>query len=413
MAIWRKLVIQRRDGQTQALVLENGKVVEYWPETSVEGQAGTIYKGRVTGWVPQNGACFIDLGLNKPAYMDWEGQNEGGAERGKDRGAWGQRPKRGEWLIVQIIREGDHLKGAKVTTNIKLVGRWLVYMPRGKGIKVSRRIEDPDTRQRLQDWATLWLADDEGLLFRTQAAQATPEQMLNELDHLRQKWQKVLDKANSHPGPILLDPNADFLGRLYNQFFNGDLKECVVDDPELYSFCQKMKESDPTLSFSLTLYEGKKKLFDHLGLTQEIDRLYEQKVMLSSGGYLVIEETDALTVIDVNTGGSLGRSELPDAAHVTNLEAAKEIARQIRLRNIGGIILIDFIPGQTAEEKRELLATLEQALKADRKETHVIGFTSLGLVEMTRKKTSASLWRKTTEPCPTCRARGRIRKNMA
>lgn len=396
MDVWRKLVVQKGEG---ILVLENGQVVEYWPEVSAPGQVGSIYKGRVTGVLPHSGACLIDVGLTKPAFMDRE----------KGRGAAWQQPRRGEWVIVQVEREESHDKGAKVSANIKLAGRWLVYMPGGKGIKFSRRIVDPHARQRLREWAARWLAEGEGVLFRTHAAQAPLEGMLEELFLLRSKWQKVLAKAKGEAGPLLLAGSDDLADRACRHFFNAQLKECVVDDRELYSLWQKVKEGDPTLSFSLTLYEGKEKLFDHLGLTSEIDRLFEKKVKLSSGGYLVIEETEALTVIDVNAGSSLGRSELSDAVYVTNLEAAREIARQIRLRNIGGIIIIDFVRFKGEEQKGEVLATLEESLKGDRTETHLLGFTPLGLVEMTRKKTAPSLWQTITQPCPLCSGRGRIR----
>jgi ribonuclease G len=410
MNVTRKLVVQKKGDKTEVLVIENGKAVEYLTDHANGAQAGYIYKGRINHVLSKFGASFIDIGLEKLAYMEDKALHAISQDGDQKGSGFGHALKPGDSLIVQVEREADDLKGAKVTTNIQLAGRFLVYLPYGGEHKISHRIEDERERMRLERLAHAWLKGQEGIIFRTLAAKGSDRDLWTELEQLREKWQKIFTKAHQVKPPCLLDRDGTLLERVSRDFFGPELKECVVNDPETYHTMEKMKHHSPELSFNLTLVDrSNQSLFARLGLSGEIEQLYDRKVKLKSGGYLVIDETEALTVIDVNSGSFTAREGQEQAAFITNLEAAREAARQIRLRDIGGIILIDFIDLHLEPMKENVLATLAKALKADRRETHLLGFTALGLVELTRKKRSASLWHSTTTPCPLCHGQGRIR----
>lgn len=413
MKLERKLVAQKEQGVTHVIVIENEQVVEYLTDQGAEAAyPGALYKGRVSKIFSKWKAALVDIGQNKPAYLDlndWPALDK--AKPASRKGRSSPFPQPGESIIVQVDRQATALKGAKVSGNIQLAGRFLVYLPYGRKIKLSRRIAEQDG-QRLISLAQRCLIDGEGLIFHTLATHYADHDLLKELKTLRAKWQALITKADQLSAPALLDPGGTLAERVSRDFFTPELKECVVSDIDLYRRWKEEKEKAPELSFTLTLDDkGHKPLFTRLGLDREIEKLYERQIKLKSGGYLVIEETEALTVIDVNSGGLTREVDQEEGAFITNLEAAQEAARQIRLRDIGGIIVIDFIDLAQKNHREKILERLNQAFQPDRRETHVLGYTALGLVELTRKKKAASLWQATTQPCPLCRGQGRVRKN--
>ncbi|MDQ0339501.1 ribonuclease G [Caldalkalibacillus uzonensis] len=405
----RNILIQKGLHDTEVAVIENGQLVEYWTESGGGRRPCAVYKGRVTDVLSGLDACFVDIGLNKPAYLRREDLlYVKQLEHGQGRGAISQLVKRGDMLLVQINIEGGRNKGPKVTTNLHLPGQFLVYLPYGRKVTISRRITDNKERSRLASWGDAWLEEQEGLIFRTAARTADKDTLFKELKELRRTWAGVQQAASQQEGPGLLYKQDDLLEQVVRDFFQQGPVQCTVSNKQLYAWLKTKAESAPMQPVTLSLYTGQAPLFEAHGISGEISKLLQHRVWLKSGGYLVIDETEALTVIDVNTGRCTGKGEWEQTALHVNLEAAWELARQIRLRDIGGIIVIDFINLEEDTGRKQVLDTLEEALQADRKETHVVGYTALGLVELTRKRTNQSLWRRWTRLCPQCQGTGRV-----
>ncbi|QZT33504.1 Rne/Rng family ribonuclease [Caldalkalibacillus thermarum TA2.A1] len=405
----RTVVIQREGTKTEVAVLENGRLAEYLAETDGEQRTGAIYKGRIIDVLPGLDACFVDIGLSKPAYLQKEDLLA--VQQAEHRGE----PlditclvKRGETLLVQVKKEGRDAKGPKVTANIKLVGHYLIYLPYGGQLKFSRRITDSNQLRRLSAWGEGWLKEKEGLILRTAAQEIDTDTLAEEGERLRQTWVNVKHTASQREAPCLIAEQEGLLEQVVSHLVSRGPTECLINDQRLYARLEKKLQ--PLKHVTLSLCSAEKSLFEACGISEEINTLFQRKVWLKSGGYLVIEETEALTVIDVNTGRCTGQDHWEQTALLVNLEAAQELARQIRLRDIGGMIVIDFLHLKGEEGRQQVLKALEEALEADRKETHVLGYTALGLVEMTRKKTTESLWHKWTRPCSVCHGRGRIKK---
>ncbi len=317
--------------------------------------------------------------------------------------------KIGQELLVQVIKGPRSTKGARVSTRVSLPGRYLVLMPEADNLGVSRKIEDAKERDRLKKIGERMREPGFGLIIRTEAEEKTEQELKADMDFLIKTWRQVQEKAKTVRAPYLVQQDLTLLYKTIRDVFGSDVQKLIIDDPAEYEKANELLERlSPKLKGRVYLYDGVEPIFDHFRLEAEIERLTKRKVMLKSGGSLVIDETEALTVIDVNTSKFVGSSSLSETIIRTNLDAASEIARQMRLRDIGGIIVIDFIDMNNARDKQSVVKALELALKKDRSRTKISNISPLGLVEMTRKRTGETLTGFMTDECPYCKGRGNL-----
>ncbi len=317
--------------------------------------------------------------------------------------------KVGQELLVQVIKGPRSTKGARVSTRISLPGRYLVLMPEADNLGVSRKIEDPKERDRLKKIGDKLREPGFGLIIRTEAEEQTEQELRQDKDFLMKTWRQVQETAKSVSAPYLVQQDLTLLYKTIRDVFGSDVTKLVIDDPAEYEKANELLDRlSPKLKGRIHLYDGVQPIFDSYGLETEIDRLTRRKVFLKSGGSLVIDETEALTVIDVNTSKFTGGGSLAETIVKTNMDAAFEIARQLRLRDIGGIIVIDFIDMNNPRDKQSVLKALEGALKKDRSRTKISNISPLGLVEMTRKRTGETLTGFMTDECPYCKGRGNL-----
>lgn len=406
----KKLYINSLNRETRVALLEDQKVVEYMIERPLEKRVvGNIYKGKVADVLPGMQAAFIDIGIGKNAflYVDDIYPSKGiKKDDGTKLPAIREIVRQGEQILVQVNKEPVGTKGARVTTNITLPGRYLVYLPYGGHVGVSRRIEEELERERLKEIGEDLICNQEGLIVRTVCEGITEEELIQDLHSLRQQWADIYETAKhvEPSNPVFLE--VDMIPKVVRDLMTSEIKECLVDDRiQLQRLKQEMCQF-PDLQERLILYSGIQNIFDYYQITAELERSLRRKVWLKSGGYIVIDQTEALTVVDVNTGKFTGNQNLEETVLRTNLEAAKEIARQLRLRDIGGIIIIDFIDMIETENQVAVLELLEGALKNDRTKSNVVGLTSLGLVEMTRKKVRQNILEVISKACSTCNGKG-------
>ncbi len=398
--------------ETRVAVMYQGAVQELHIERMASrGLVGNIYIGRVVRILPGMQSAFIDVGLDRTAFLHVadirEPRNGGGQARPIERIL-----SEGQTIVVQVIKDPIGTKGARLSTQISIAGRMLVYLPQEKHIGVSQRIENEVEREALREKVTRLIPEDEqgGFIVRTMAEGATEEALHNDISYLRRIWKDIERQSQLLPPPSMLYQEL-FLGlRVLRDFVNPETKSIVVDSRENF---QKLKtfaeEYMPAVVPLLAHYVGERPLFDLHGVEEEIQKALAHRVDLKSGGYLIIDQTEAMSTIDVNTGGYVGVRSFDDTIFKTNLEAAQTIARQLRLRNLGGIVIIDFIDMDTAEHREAVLAEFNRALARDHTRLTVNGFTALGLVEMTRKRTRESLAHVLCEECPTCGGRGEVK----
>jgi ribonuclease G len=408
--------------ETRAAILENGVVQEIHIErSSRRGLVSNLYKGRVSRVLPGMQAAFIEIGLERTAFLhaaDIAGTDSDDTLLGAP-GA-GLPPiedirrlvNAGDDILVQVIKDPIGTKGARLTTFIALPSRYLVYMPRGQAIGVSARIEDEAERARLKS-ALAELVDgvaEGGYIIRTAAQGATTENLREDMNYLAKLWERVRASAQAaSPGTVVHEDLPLSLRVLRDELARG-VSRVLVDSAREFARMREFAAAFmPEAASAIELYPGPRPLFDLNGIEEEIAKALDRKVPLKSGGHLVIDQTEAMTTIDVNTGAYVGHRNLEETIFRTNLEAAVSIARQLRLRNLGGIIIIDFIDMRDEPHRRAVLTALERALAGDRAQTHIVSLSPLGLVEMTRKRTRESLEHLLCEPCPSCEGRGFIR----
>ncbi|MBP2644668.1 MAG: ribonuclease, Rne/Rng family [Firmicutes bacterium] len=395
------MLVNSMPEETRMALLEDGKLVEVAVERSESGHiVGNVYKGRVQNVLPGMQAAFIDIGWEKNGYLYLGEMAETGI----------QTPlTAGQEIIVQVIKDSIGTKGPRLTAKLTLPGRYVVLMPTYNYIGVSRRIGENQERNRLRQAAETLKSDGMGLIVRTVAEGKSLEDLKRDCEYLTNLWRTLSARAKRVKAPSLLYRDVDMVIRLVRDYFSPVIQAFVIDNAEAFS---RMKDllnfTDPELVPRLELYNGQENIFSCYRVEEELDKLAERKIWLTCGGYLVIDRTEALTVIDVNTGKYIGHSSLADTIWHTNLEAAEEISRQIRLRDIGGIIIIDFIDMEEEEHRQSVLAALSQSLKKDRTKTNVLGLTQLGLVEMTRKKVRQDWENIVYQDCPSCSGRGRV-----
>jgi len=430
-----ELIINAAPWETRVALLENGSVVEFHVErTASRGYVGNVYKGRVVRVLPGMQAAFVDIGLKRTAFLyvtdvydhlsEFElmlGKEELEENHGDHCGTedvpllhYTQPPfliedllHEGQEILVQVAKEPLGSKGARVTSHISLPGRHLVLMPTMNHVGISRRIKDETERRRLKEIIESLRPPGVGFIARTASEELRAKDLQGEMDFLLLLWENVQKRGSSLPIPSLVYEDLDICLRAVRDLFTGDVERLVVDSPTAHARIVAFVETfAPHLRPCVELYEQSLPIFDAFGVEVEMSRALGKKVWLKSGGYIVTESTEALTAIDVNTGKYVGKRHLEDTILKTNLEAAKEIAYQLRLRNIGGLIIIDFIDMENAASREEVFNTLKEAIKNDKCTTNILRMSELGLIQMTRKRNRESLQRLLCEPCIYCEGAG-------
>ncbi|BEU88579.1 ribonuclease G [Selenomonas sp. TAMA-11512] len=373
---------------------------------SREHLVGNIYKGRVQNVLPGMQAAFLDIGGDKNAFLYIGDGLPHGAAGGVSEKA---KIHVGQNLPVQIMKDAIGTKGPRATLHISLPGRHLVLLPTAAYIAISRRITDEEERERLKSIGEELVPQGMGVILRTAAKGKSKEDLAADIGDLHRLWQSLLAKMSRVKAPALLYRDVDLLVRLMRDSFTEDVDELIIDDRTLYAQAKDLAETlSPALADRIQYYDGKTPLFALCGVEEEIERLGDREVPLASGGSIIMDHTEALTAIDVNTKGFVGDTNLSDTAYRTNLEAAKEILKQLRLRDIGGIILVDFIDMEKESQKEALLSFLREEVKEERTRTNIVDITALGLVEITRKKSRQNLESILYTSCPSCLGRGRV-----
>ncbi len=406
--------------ETRAAILESGVVQEIHIErSSRRGLVSNLYKGRVSRVLPGMQAAFVEIGLERTAFLhaaDIAARPSDDTVLGVPGGLPPVEDIRrlvnaGDDILVQVIKDPIGTKGARLTTFIALPSRYLVYMPRGQAIGVSSRIEEEAERVRLKGLLSALVAGGEGGYIVRTAAQGVSEQALREdMAYLGKLWEHVRNRAAAADAGSVVHEDLPLSLRVLRDELARGVSRVLVDSPREYERMRGFADAFmPEAATAIELYPGPRPLFDLNGVEEEIAKALERKVPLKSGGHLVIDQTESMTTIDVNTGAYVGHRNLEETIFRTNLEAAVSIARQLRLRNLGGIIIIDFIDMRDEPHRRAVLAALERALSGDRAQTHIVSLSPLGLVEMTRKRTRESLEHLLCEPCPSCEGRGFVR----
>ncbi len=464
--IMRKEILVSVEFQSKKVaIVEDGHLDEFYVERQSDKQlVGSIFKGKVSSIVPGIGAAFIDMGLEKNGFLyvtDVVGQgslldsedavfNENGdgkpqtpssgappgtavpaVPQAAPAGQHGHHPhghhrkehrhepipqiqdvlKKDQEVLVQVVKEPFGTKGARLTCQISLAGRFVVFMPRHPHVGVSKRIDDRKERERIRQIIKgIDLPKDTGLIVRTAAWGCEAKVLERDIRFLIHQWRLIQRRCAQKHAPVLVHEEYGLVLRMIRDVLTENFERVVINEKEEFKRVDRfMRAAVPNLHSKLTLYQGETPLFMSHGIQKEIDKIYEPRATLKSGGHIVIEQTEALVAIDVNTGKFTGTKNLEETAYRTNCEAAREIAKQIRLRDLGGIIIIDFIDMETSEHRRSVLKILEDSLRRDRAKTSVLNLSQLGLVEMTRQRMRKSLESASTQPCPYCQGKGIVR----
>lgn len=394
-------------------MLENGHLVELYIERPLQSRVvGNIYKGVVANVLPGMQAAFVDIGMDRNAFLYVDDVNPELSEDAPplpSRKAIEKLLKVGEEIMVQVIKEPFGSKGARVTGLITIPGRYLVLVPGADYVGISRRIENNTERERLRRAADKLKLDGTGLIVRTVAEGVQEKVLQQDLEFLSGLWQRVQSRFEQKTAPVVVYQDLALTCRIARDHFDDEVSAFLVDNEhELEKVMEILDFISPHLKSRVIHYQEAEPIFERYQIEKEINKALDRNVRLKSGGYLVFDETEALTVIDVNTGRYIGRRRLADTILRTNLEAAVEIARQIRLRDIGGIIVIDFIDMAVPEHRQKVLSKLNESIRYDRTKTYVHGLTGLGLVEMTRKKVRQDLAAVLQQDCPHCNGTGRV-----
>jgi ribonuclease E len=401
----RTMLVRADEDRTEIAVLEAGSIVEHYVARQDDRSlVGSIYLGRVQNVLPGMEASFIDIGesRNGVLYADEVGITDETDEVPRIETVL----KPGQSILVQVAKAPMRSKGARLTAAVSIPGRHLVLVPHGKTVGVSRRLPDSE-RSRLRTIAARIRPDDHGLIVRTAAQSADEVELERDLARLLATWEDIDRRAAASTAPALIYEEPELELRVIRDLFNRDVVRCVVDDRELESKLRAyVRSMSPDLDSRLELYTGELPIFEEFRVAEQIRKSLDRKVWLPSGGHIVVDRTEAMTVIDVNTGKFVGKSNLEETVFRTNREAAVEIGRQLRLRDIGGIIVIDFIDMEDAGNRDELIKLFRNELLRDRTRTQVFDISPLGLVQMTRKNVSAGIVEAFSVRCPTCEGRG-------
>lgn len=434
-----ELIINTRPYETRVALVENGIIVEFHMERKTGQELmGNIYRGRVVKVLPGMQAAFVDIGHDRNAFLyvsdvhkdilDLEHMMLQGSINSGDEASllslYGTKPdplaeisfdiedllSEGQDIMVQVSKEPIGNKGARLTSYISLPGRHLVLMPTVNHIGVSRRIEDQDERERLRNIVQEIRPGETGFIVRTVADGADKYKLKSEMDFMLKLWANIQERMEKSSGPELLYRDLTVSLRAVRDLFTQEVDRLIIDCKEEYkNIIEFIETFAPSLRYSVELYTGTDPIFDTYGIEMEISHALDNKIWLKSGGYIVIELTEALTSIDVNTGSYVGKRNPEETILKTNLEAVKEIAYQLRFRNLGGLIVIDFIDMEKMENREKVFRALKEASSKDKAKTHILRMSELGLIEMTRKRTRKNLSRLLSEPCFYCEGMGTLK----
>lgn len=411
----KQILINVGVNETRVAILEDGELVEFSAEYPEEQRrAGNIYRGKVENVLPGMQAAFVNIGEEKNAFIyiddvlpSKEMESES-PERSKNLSITDLLHE-GQDLIVQMIKEPIGTKGARVVTQITIPGRYLVLIPTVDYIGISRKIQDENERERLKSIVSKFKSPGVGLIVRTVAEEIDANELQNDYEFLISVWKKIVKKSKKGPCPALLYRDHDLLYRILRDYLSKDVNSLLIDDPETYTKAlELLKSLAPSFKNRIELYQGDQPIFEYYNIENQLLKASKRKVWLDCGAYLIFDQTEALTVVDVNTGKFTGTTSLEDTVFQTNLMATTEIARQIRLRNLAGIIIIDFIDMVSDEERAKIIAKLDEEFKRDKIKVNILGFTSLGLLELTRKKVKQSLREILQTECPHCDGTGYV-----
>ncbi len=413
----REILINVTPRETRVAVVENGVLQDIFIERAHKrGLVGNIYHGRVSRVLPGMQAAFVDIGLERTAFLHASDiLSVGNGDEPDEKKV--VEPittllRDGQELLVQVVKDPLGSKGARLTTQISVASRYLVFMPNTTHIGVSQRIEDPAERQRLKDIIKQLSppATSGGYIIRTLTEGVSADDLRADMEFLHKLWTSIEERARSEQAPAVIHEDLPLVMRTMRDLVEVEVEKVRIDSREtcqrVLQFAQKFI---PQIVERIEHYPGERPIFDLYSVEDEIQKALERKVQLKSGGYLMFDQTEALTTVDVNTGAFVGHRNLEETIFKTNLEAAQTIARQLRLRNLGGIIIIDFIDMTDLDHRRQVLRALGKALERDHVKTHISEVSALGLVEMTRKRTRESLEHVLCEPCPSCQGRGSLK----
>ena len=405
--------------ETRVALIENGAVQDLHIERTLErGLVGNVYLGKVARVLPGMQSAFIDVGLERAAFLHVADLHGGGHHPKHDVAVQVPIERQvfeGQTLMVQVIKDPIGTKGARLSTQISIAGRMLVFLPQDNHLGISQKIGSAELREqlRLRLQKLTAMADGSptgGFILRTNAEDATDEELADDIAYLRKAWGAIRAQGMSQPPGTLLHEDLNLAQRVLRDLATDSTQTIRIDSQLQFDALKAFGSAyTPSSAAKLELYKGERPIFDLFGIEEEIARALARRVDLKSGGYLIIDQTEALTTVDVNTGGFVGARNFDDTIFKTNLEAAGAIARQLRLRNLGGIIIVDFIDMVRDEHQAAVLAEFKKQLSRDRTKVTVSGFTQLGLVEMTRKRTRESLAHMLCQPCPTCEGRGQVK----
>ncbi len=412
-----EILINAGSHEARVAVLENGVLQEVFLERgSRRGLIGNVYKGKVSRVLPGMQAAFIEIGLDRTAFLHASDILD---PRHADTGIEPPRSENirtlvseGSEILVQVLKDPMGSKGARLTTYITLPSRYLVYMPHGRGIGISARIENEAERARLRNTLQTYsqAGESEGFIVRTAAEDAPADALRADMLYLRKLWEVIRSDGLLARAGVLVHADLPLRLRALRDLMTGDVDRVLVDQPAAFREMQEFARTFmPEALPRIELYDEMRPVFELHHVEEEIQKSLDRKVALKSGGYVIIDQTEAMTTVDVNTGAFVGHRNLEETIFRTNLEASVAIARQLRLRNLGGIIIIDFIDMAEAEHRRQVLQSLERALAGDHAKTSISSVSPLGLVEMTRKRTRESLEHLLCQPCPTCEGRGFVK----
>ncbi|MGM0409616.1 MAG: Rne/Rng family ribonuclease [Bacillota bacterium] len=411
----KQIIINSNYSEKRAAILKNNKLEDvFFERESYNRIAGNIYRAVVRDVLPGMQASFVDIGLEKNAFLHISDLYPRFTEKEKKK--WSAKKlsikhllQPEQELMVQVEKEAIGTKGPKVTCKISLPGRYFVLLPFEDKIGISRRINEKHERNRLKNIANDITRNNVGVIVRTNAYHRTRSELENDFNYLMTIWRNTQKKYKKVKGPHLLYRDVELIKEIARDYLSDDTKKVVIDDKDDY---HKLKELAaniaPSVKNRIYLYDKDLPIFTTYGIEKELDKALKRKVWLDSGGYIIFDSTEALVSVDVNTGKYTGTKDLQDTVFKTNVEAAKEIARQLRLRDIGGIIIIDFIDMEREHHQREVLNTLENELAKDRTKTAMLGLTRLGLVEMTRKKVRERFGELLQKECPYCHGTGKV-----
>ncbi|MBI3317156.1 MAG: Rne/Rng family ribonuclease [Candidatus Omnitrophica bacterium] len=419
----RDILISVDANEKQVAILEDGRLEEFYIErTSAEKIFGNIYKGKVKTVIPGMGAAFVDLGTKKDGFLyvldalrspfDSEAEYEDSEAPKRDRFKQIEDVlKVGQEVVVQVVKEPLGNKGPRLTTHFSLPARYLVMMPGEEKVRISRRVDQREERERIRGiFQNLDIPKGIGFIVRTMAEGKSEKEFTRDIRYLLRLWKRIHANISQQKAPSLIHSELDLVERIIRDHFNEDTDKMVTDNKEVYRKIQKFITTYlPGQKIDVSFYEERAPLFEKYNIEKEIERTFQKNVYLKSGGYIVIEQTEGLVAIDVNTGKFTGNRNLEETVYKTNMEACLEVARQLRLRDVGGIIVIDFIDMERGEHRRNLFRAFKEAVKRDRAKTNILQMSELGLVEMTRQRVRKSLESAVYNTCKYCEGKGMVK----